>query len=751
MHRTIPNALFCLLAITVCFILPTPSARSQGPAAGSSVEELEEVLGVIENPKKREAFIKDLKALVAAKKALDEKKRGDADQGDQQLFIVRWVFERVEALSRGVSTAAKTVGDAVAQAPEGIRRIQAFLGQSENRSGLLTLFLHVGIAAMIALMSALLLGRPVRSTVERMKTLPSKIGWGCVQIILRATPYLILCIAFIILVESWPSFSPGSKVVLLFFVLLFFYRTAMGVFQVLFSPEEPDLRIVSVSDENAHYLWIWTRRFAMYAFFYFMATRPFLLTHTVQPFFSILQAVLLIPFPVMLTVFVFQIAREVRARRKMVGEDGETGETPENQRTRLLAAFIRYWPILALGYVWAIFVSLMLQYEKGFEYLFRATLGTAVTLLLMLGSFRGLDLMFRRFFRISERIRDRFPSMEEKANRYVRMVRKGLTVVVVGIGLGAIGGAWGVPVSDFVASDAGGMIILRAVAIILTVAVVVCVIEMCNTLSNYLLRERRGRRKKEITQKQKTLIPVIRTAVNIGAAFVGGIIILDRLGVNTTPILAGAGIVGLAVGFGSQTLVKDLINGLFILFEESIRVGDYATVGNQEGMVESVGLRTVKLRDLNGIVHVIPNSTIDSLSNYSKVFSRMVMDIGIAYREDVDEVMKILKELGEELQRDPEHGPSILEPLEILGLDRFEDSAVIIRARFKTKPLKQWGVKREFYRRMKRVFDERGIEIPFPHQTLYMGEPKEGKAPPLRITINEKREYHGPAPETPIP
>jgi len=245
------------------------------------------------------------------------------------------------------------------------------------------------------------------------------------------------------------------------------------------------------------------------------------------------------------------------------------------------------------------------------------------------------------------------------------------------------------------------------------------------------------------------LIPVIQTAINIGVVFVGGIIVLDRLGVNTTPILAGAGIVGLAVGFGSQTLVKDLINGLFILFEESIRVGDWATVGNQGGMVESVGLRTVKLRDLYGTVHVIPNSTIDSLSNYSKVFSRTVMDIGIAYREDVDEVMEILRELGEELQRDPEYGPSILEPLEIFGLDRFEDSAVIIRARFKTRPLKQWGVKREFYRRMKRVFDERGIEIPFPHHTLYMGEPKTGKAPPLHISVDNGPEGEGPlAPNT---
>ena len=127
------------------------------------------------------------------------------------------------------------------------------------------------------------------------------------------------------------------------------------------------------------------------------------------------------------------------------------------------------------------------------------------------------------------------------------------------------------------------------------------------------------------------------------------------------------------------------------------------------------------------------------------------MDIGIAYREDVDDVIQVLKELGEELQKDPEYGPSILEPLEIFGLDRFEDSAVIIRTRFKTKPLKQWGVKREFYRRMKRVFDERGIEIPFPHRTVYMGEPKKGNAPPMHLTIDDRRAVQGPEAEGPGP
>ncbi len=233
----------------------------------------------------------------------------------------------------------------------------------------------------------------------------------------------------------------------------------------------------------------------------------------------------------------------------------------------------------------------------------------------------------------------------------------------------------------------------------------------------------------------KTWIPVIRPAVNIAAGFIGGIIVLGQLGVNTTPILAGAGIVGLAVGFGSQTLVKDLINGLFILFEESIRVGDYVDVGKDGGMVEAIGLRTVKLRDVSANVHIVPNSTINSVVNYSKEFSRAVIDIGVAYKENADEVIAILMEVGEGMRQDPKYGMNIVEPFEVLGLQKFADSAIIIRCRFTTKPLKQWGLKREFNRRVKRVLDEHGIEIPFPHRTIYMGEPKAGPVPPLYVQM----------------
>ncbi len=197
---------------------------------------------------------------------------------------------------------------------------------------------------------------------------------------------------------------------------------------------------------------------------------------------------------------------------------------------------------------------------------------------------------------------------------------------------------------------------------------------------------------------------------------------LDQIGLDITPIIASAGIVGLAVGFGAQNLVRDVINGFFIILENQVSVGDVAVVNGTGGLVEAISFRTITLRDLSGTVHIFPNGTITTLSNMTMEFSYYLMDIGVAYKEDTDKVCAVMREVSAELQHDPQFGLNILEPLDILGVDEFGDSAVVIKARIKTLPIQQWMVGREYRRRLKKAFDKEGIEIPFPHHTLYMGE-----------------------------
>ena len=237
----------------------------------------------------------------------------------------------------------------------------------------------------------------------------------------------------------------------------------------------------------------------------------------------------------------------------------------------------------------------------------------------------------------------------------------------------------------------------------------------------------------EQVKRAETLAHVVQDVARVLIVAVGSLMILSELGLNVAPLLAAAGIGGLAVGFGAQSLVKDMITGFFILLENQIRVGDVVEIAGVSGVVEEVRLRTIRLRDLSGNFHIVPNGSVDKVMNYTYLYSYYLFDVGVAYREDVDEVMAVLKDVGAELQTDPEFNSDILEPLEMLGVDQFADSAVIIKCRIKTQPIQQWRIGREMNRRIKKAFDAKGIEIPFPHVSVYWGEPKHGTPPPLYL------------------
>jgi small-conductance mechanosensitive channel len=222
----------------------------------------------------------------------------------------------------------------------------------------------------------------------------------------------------------------------------------------------------------------------------------------------------------------------------------------------------------------------------------------------------------------------------------------------------------------------------------------------------------------ERAKRARTLGSLIR---NVAASMIVGVsvlMILRELGVDIAPVLAGAGILGLAVGFGAQTLVRDIISGFFLILEDQVRVGDVAAINGQGGLVEAINLRTIVLRDFDGVVHVFPNGAITTLANRTKDFSFYVIDVGIAYGEDPERVTQVLNEVGAGLQTDDRYGPNILAPIEVVGVDAFADSAVTLKMRIKTVPLKQWEVGRELRRRILKAFAQHGIEIPFPQRVV---------------------------------
>jgi small-conductance mechanosensitive channel len=274
--------------------------------------------------------------------------------------------------------------------------------------------------------------------------------------------------------------------------------------------------------------------------------------------------------------------------------------------------------------------------------------------------------------------------------------------------------------------------------IVLIVILTLIALRVVRIISSRLFKTLRKTEDPEVQKRADTLSSIARSVLGIVIFIIAAMMVLGELGVQIGPVLAAAGVLGLAVGFGAQKLVEDVISGFFILLEDQIRVGDVVQIADRSGLVEKVNLKMVILRDLAGNVHYVRNGRIDIVTNMTKEYSRYLFDIGVAYRENVDEVIEVVKQIDQEMRDDPAFKDDILEPIEILGLDSFADSAVIIKARTKTKPIRQWAVGREFNRRLKMRFDELDIEIPFPHTTLYVGADKEGASQPLNVVLGGK-------------
>jgi small conductance mechanosensitive channel len=270
---------------------------------------------------------------------------------------------------------------------------------------------------------------------------------------------------------------------------------------------------------------------------------------------------------------------------------------------------------------------------------------------------------------------------------------------------------------------------------VLAIAVVAWVVVAVTNRAIRLFRARITARfvEPEQVRRAQTIARVLRYLAGVIVTLIAGVLILSELGVSVAPILGAAGVVGLAVGFGAQSLVKDYFTGFFILLENQLTTGDVVRIAERSGLVEDVTLRFVRLRDYEGNVHFIPNSLITTVTNMSRGFAFAVMDVGVAYHVDVDLALAVMREVGQAMRADDALGKRILADLEIAGVERLDDSAVVLRCRFKVLPLAQWEVRREFLRRLKHAFDARGIEIPYPHLTVYAGAGSDGEVPPFRV------------------
>lgn len=731
-----------VFALLLSFLIPSPAQEAPPPEPPSAApEQVEALIRELEDPAARERLIEQLRLLTQVRATPEEAAAGAPAADVPASEVQSATTELLSAVSDELRGFAGDVVLLVDRMNE-FAYIEAWLrGQIMDPMARalwievlanLALILGIGYLAFYGLHLSLI--RPHKALAGRTSPDPlARVLLLLVNFVLDFLPIVAFAIGAYLTLTLVDPQTKTRLVALAWINAAIIVRAFLALGRMIFAPATPNLRLLPVSDETAHYADIWIRRLSFTAVYGYFALQAALLLGL--PWLAYQALLRLLGFVVALLVLVLVLQNRAAVAHYIRGPQDEAGAKKVRFRAvrRRLA---QVWFLLAMVYVLVLYAIWALEVTGGFLFLLQATALTLAILVLGHLALRALAALFTRGFRVSRELRERFPGLEARANRYIPVIQTGCRWLIYAAMVLGILQAWNVNTFGWLMSDAGQVLIEAAVTVLATVVVSVAIWEVVSsTIESYLAETDRFGRTRVRSARARTLLTVARNALFVLLLVVSTLLILAEIGVNITPLLAGAGVLGVAIGFGSQKLVQDVITGVFILFEDLISVGDVVNVGDKGGLVEAVSIRNVRLRDLSGTVHTIPYSAITTVSNLTKDFSYYVFDVAIAYREDVDHVMEVLKEIGATLQQDLQFRRLIIAPLEILGVDAFADSAVIVKARIKTLPIQQWTVGREFNRRMKKRFDELGIEIPFPHQTVYFGEDRKGEAPPLRVQV----------------
>lgn len=716
------------LALMLCSVLADlPLAAEPAPGKTAvSIDDLEALVATIENETGRRELVSRIRTLIAVQKGVD----------DDIIPIDSVGAKLIDLLSSGVQETGRyfsSVAGALRDFPVFADWLFDQVADPELRGRWLSVVTKLSVILAVGWLAEWLVRHLLRRPIAALNGRPpGSLVIRCALLILSTLLHLLPLLAFAGAAYGTVTVTQPvtqARVVAITFVNAYLIaRGLLVIVRQLLVPGSPSCRVWPIGDETATYLFIWARRLIPLGVFgYFLAEAALLFGLPPRGHAGFLRVLgALIAF--MLVVFVLQNRRPVADGIRKADDSGFLGAW------RLRRRLADIWHVLAILYIAAIYVVWALGIPGGFRFIVTATMLTVVIIAAARLITAGLDRALRTGFAIGDELRSRYPTLELRANRYLSVIQTALRTAVSIAAVLALLQTWGIDSFALLTSPAGKKITSGAVTIglVLLLALVFWEVVVA-AIERYLHATDDKGTVRQRSARVRTLLPLLRNVVFIVLTVMVVLIVLSELGVNIAPLLAGAGVVGLAVGFGAQKLVQDVITGAFILFEDSVSVGDQVDVGGHVGTVEALNIRSIRLRDAAGSVHTIPFSSVTAVTNMNKGFANAMFDIGVAYRENTDEVCEIMREVGKDLQADSAFGHLILSPLEVFGVDRFADSAVMIKAQFKTLPLKNAVIQREFNRRLKMTFDERGIEMPFPYRTLVFGQDKDGEAPPLRI------------------
>lgn len=733
--RTIKLVLFALF-----FAFASVAQAGQAPVnpseASDSKPSYETLADVLENPESRQQLIDELRSISGKNEA--ESSNAESEKTTEEgASFARQIADKTQQVAQDLVT---TVSDSF--------QALSKIGTTNNQrdwSALITNLLHLLVVIAVTIGVFWL----TRGIARKLFTKANNWADGDTHnsLIRRSLAITVSVVLDLLLVAlAWVTgyvvalFALGNggemqvieSLYLNAFLMIEIFKV---VLRTVFSVKDAALRPLPMNDDTAVYWHSWLNRLTNFIGYGVLLVVP-LTSNLLSSAVAQLLNVLIVLFAFVYALLTILHNRElVRAQIQKVAMDASFSLSRVG-----LGMLARSWHLLAIVYFAVMAGSLLLEPKQALPLMLIATVQTLISIAIGMLVMNILAWYLNRPLKVSDSLRSRFPMLEYRLNGFVPRVFQTLRIVILISVVAVVFDAWHLfNLRDWLASSVG----IQFIATVLTVAaILLAAMLIWIGLASWIEHRLNPQSDADApTAREKTLLTIFRNASAIALIIMTVMIVLSEIGINIGPLLAGAGVLGLAIGFGAQKLVQDVITGVFIQMENAISVGDIVTAGSITGTAEKLTIRSLSLRDLSGTFHIIPFSSVDTVSNFMREFAYHVGEYGVAYREDTDEVIVKLREAFDELLADDDNRSKILtDELEVHGVTALADSSVNIRVRIKTLPGSQWGVGRAYNRLVKRHLDAAGIEIPFPHLTLYFGEDKEGKAPaaPLRIIDSPK-------------
>jgi len=709
--------LFCvatLLPTAVRADPPTPAAQP----APVSVDELERLLNTLQDDTARGKLVADLRALIAVQ-------RGAAPEQPGGPAFFAQLSQQIDAFTGEILAGVAVIVDAP--------RLMGWARHQISDPAARRLWVEAGFAFALIFGAALIAEWILRSFLVRLTPrLPTRRSdtrsvralFALLGLVLDILP--ILAFAAVAYTTLSMALEPLTRAGITLSVLVnatVRARLVLCVVRNLLLPADSGAVFLALDAETRNYVYIWIRRFVLWAVLGYAVPEAAWWLGAPGAIYALMLNVVGLMIALLAIIFVLQ-------NRALIAK-WIAGTSTISGWGRIRRSLAEIWPVLAVIYISGIYLIYALRIHGGFAYVARATTLSLIVIVAAQVFARFIQELSRRGFAISPELKAQFPTLEQRANRYIPILT-GLTAAIVYL-LAALTvlQAWSVAAFAWLGSDLGRRVIGNVLSIGMELFVALALWEIfASAIERYLS----GIDATGIPRQTRirTLLPLLRTAMMSVLVVLTSLIILSHIGVDITPLLAGAGVVGVAIGFGSQALVKDIITGLFILMEDQIAIGDVVDVGRDRvGVVEAITVRTIRLRDQAGAVYTIPFSEVTTVKNLTRDFAYVVARIAISYSEDIDRVVEILRQVSEELMADEELRPLILDPFDYQGVDTLDAASVVLLVRIRTVPAKQAVVGRAFNRLVKMAFDEHGIASRDPTQIVILGTPaaSEERAP----------------------